>query len=186
MSNNRQEIKIFLYSCLHVWKGDTMKNNINEVMAYNLKAARIRRGWSQEFVARQTGISIRSISRVETGRGVSKKMLEKLSSFYRIPIYSLYEEEECKKEGSTINLIPDDVLLRLVLGNSFVGEIQREAVLRFNDVIQKNAVMYREDIEAILPDVISQKKSYSLADMIACGIAVNRQTLQNVSKIQIA
>ena len=164
-----------------------MSNDINEIVGYNLKVVRVRRGWSQMFVARQTGISVRSISRLETGRGASKKLINQLCSFYKISIHSLYLEEKINtKETSPVNLIPDDVLFRLVLSNSFVGEVQREAVLRFNDVVQKNAVMYREDIEAILPDIISQKKSYSLSDMIACGLAVNRQTLQNVSNIQIA
>lgn len=164
-----------------------MSNNINEIVGYNLKVVRVRRGWSQAFVSRQTGISVRSISRLETGRGASKKLVNQLCSFYQVSIHSLYLDKKVStKEISPVNLIPDDVLFRLVLSNSFVGEVQREAVLRFNDVIQKNAVMFREDIEAILPDIISQKKSYSLSDMIACGLAVNRQTLQNVSNIQIA
>lgn len=162
-----------------------MSYSVNENLGHSLKIIRVRKGWSQSFVSLQTGISIRSISRLETGKGVSKKLISQLCSFYQVPIHSLYSEEKGSEIlVSSVNLIPDDVLLKLMLGNSFVGEIQRETVLRFNDVIQKNAVMFREDIEAILLDVISQKKTYSLVDMIACGLAVNRRTLQNVSKLQ--
>lgn len=163
-----------------------MSNDMNKMIGYNLKAVRVERGWSQAFVAREVGISIRSISRLETGRSVSKKLVKKLCMFYRISINSLYKEEDASKNTvETVDLIPEDVVFRLLLSSSFVGEVQRETVLRFNDSIQKNAVMFRGDIEAILSDVISKKQSYTLVDMIACGLAVNRRTLQNISKMQI-
>ena len=91
-----------------------------------------------------------------------------------------------EKKQQTVDLIPDDVAVRLLCQSTFVGDIQREAVLRFNDAIQKNAVMLREDIEAILPEIISSKKSYSLADIISCCMAVNQRTVKNISKIVVA
>ena len=35
-------------------------------MAENLKKIRIQKNWSQAFVARQLGVTVRTISRVET------------------------------------------------------------------------------------------------------------------------
>lgn len=164
------------------------KNNFNLIIAENLKDIRVERGWSQSFVARQLDISQRTISRAETGCGISKTLLKKLCAFYCIPLGSVYMER-CgreKKEPAQVDLIPDDIAVKLLCQSTFVGDIQREAVLRFNDAIQKKAVMFREDIEAILPDVISDKKSYSLADVISCCMAVNQRTVKNISKIAVA
>lgn len=164
------------------------KSSINQVIAENLKNIRIERGWSQSFVARQLDISQRTVSRAETGCGISKKLLKKLCAFYCIPLGSVYSEKCCRerKEPTQVDLIPDDVAVKLLCQSTFVGDIQREAVLRFNDAIQKNAMMFREDIEAILPDVISSKKSYSLTDVISCCMAVNQRTVKNISKIAVA
>lgn len=164
------------------------KDSLKQVVAENLRDARIARGWSQSFVARQLDISQRTVSRAETGCGISKALLKKLCAFYCIPLGSIYREK-CWQEGKEpvkVDLIPDDVAVRLLCQSTFIGDIQREAVLRFNDSIQRNAVMFREDIEAILPEVISSKKSYSLADIISCCMAVNQRTVKNISKIAVA
>lgn len=64
-------------------------------------------------------------------------------------------------------MIPEDVAVKLLCQSSFVGYIQRESILRFNEFIQKNAIMYREQVEKILPEVISKKQSYTLSDIIS-------------------
>ena len=53
-------------------------DNVNLVVAENLKNIRISRGWSQKFVADQLGIAQRTISRAETGIMVSKRILKML------------------------------------------------------------------------------------------------------------
>ena len=162
---------------------DEMKSTIGK----NLKSARWKKGWSQAFVERQTGISIRTISRAETGCGISKNYLKRLCALYQIPMESVYSDTEQKNSISMqVTPIPDDVAVRLLMQSSFVGDIQREAVLRFNDSIQKNAVMYREQVEDILPEVISERKSYTLSDIVQCCLEVNRRTVQNIAKIAIA
>lgn len=162
------------------------RDNTNQMIAENLKDIRVERGWSQSFVSRQLDISQRTISRAETGCGISKTLLKKLCAFYGIPLDSVYKGKQEEKTSVQVDLIPDDVAIKLLCQSTFVGDIQREAVLRFNDVIQKEAVMFREDIEAILPEVISSKKSYSLADVISCCMAVNQCTVKNISKIAVA
>lgn len=153
--------------------------NHNECIARHLKGERWKRNWSQALVCSNLNISIRTLSRAENGKGISKTTLKKLCSLYQIPISQMYMDVIEKKQ-QTVDLIPDDVAVRLLCQSTFVGDIQREAVLRFNDAIQKNAVMLREDIEAILPDVINSKKSYSLADIISCCMAVNQRTVRNI------
>lgn len=153
--------------------------NHNECIARHLKGERWKRNWSQALVCSNLNISIRTLSRAENGKGISKTTLKKLCSLYQIPISQMYMDVIEKKQ-QTVDLIPDDVAVRLLCQSTFVGDIQREAVLRFNDAIQKNAVMLREDIEAILPEVINSKESYSLADIISCCMAVNQRTVRNI------
>ena len=73
-------------------------DNVNLVVAENLKNIRISRGWSQKFVADQLGIAQRTISRAETGIMVSKRILKKLCSLYQVSVSSIYNECEQKKE----------------------------------------------------------------------------------------
>ncbi len=157
--------------------------NHNECIACHLKSERWKRNWSQAFVCNNLHISIRTLSRAENGKGISKAILMKLCSLYQIPISQMYMDVDLnviEKKRQPVDLIPDEAAVRLLCQSTFVGDIQREAVLRFNDAIQKNAVMFREDIEAILPEVISSKKSYSLADVISCCMAVNQRTVRNI------
>lgn len=67
--------------------------------------------------------------------------------------------------------------------SSFIGDIQRESILRFNDIIQKDGIMYREQVEEILPEVIGKKKSYTLLDIINCCMKINQKTLDKISRM---
>lgn len=160
-------------------------NNMNQLVACNLKIARVRLNWSQAFVANLTGLSIRSISRAETGHSVSKSTLKRLCALYRIDISSLYEPEHKQKEVK-VDLVPESTVLGLLVKNSFISDIQRETLLRFGHAIRKNALMKREDVEAIVPDVISKKQSYTFADIVACCLAVNQQTIHNIKNIVVS
>lgn len=63
-------------------------------------------------------------------------------------------------------MIPDDVALGLLYKHSFMSDLQRETIYRFNDVIKRKGIMTREDVEHIIPEVIEEKKSYTIADII--------------------
>ena len=71
-----------------------MDDNTNRLVGNNLRRERWIRDWSQAFVARQLDISIRTLSRAETGCGISKKILKKLCCLYQIPLAKLYDEKE--------------------------------------------------------------------------------------------
>ena len=164
-----------------------MSNDMNKMIGYNLKTVRIERGWSQEFVAKEVGISIRSLSRLETGRSVSKKMIKRLCLFYRISVEALYKEEDTSKNTiEAVDLIPEDVLIRLLLSSSFMGEVQRETILRFNDAIQREALMMREDVEQMISDILTTKKMYTLSDMITVSMIINQKTLSQIKTLAIA
>lgn len=160
-------------------------DNVNLIVAENLKNIRVGKGWSQAFVANQLGIAQRTISRAECGCGVSKRTLKMLCSMYQVSVASLYEDciQEHPKE---IQVVPDNVAVGLLIKNSFIQDLEREVILRYTNTIQKEALMMREDVEQIIPEVLSSKKLYTLNDIITVCMVVNQKTLSNIRKIAIA
>lgn len=160
-------------------------DNVNLLVADNLKSIRISKGWSQSFVANQLGIAQRTISRAECGCGVSKRTLEMLCSMYQVSVASIYGE--CVQEKPReVQVIPDDVAVGLLIRNSFIQDLEQEVILRYTDTIGKEALMMREDVERIIPEALSHKKSYTLADVITACMMVNQKTLSRIRKIAIA
>ena len=160
-------------------------DNVNLLVADNLKRIRISKGWSQSFVANQLGIAQRTISRAECGCGVSKRTLEMLCSMYQVSVASIYGE--CVQENPReVQVVPDDVAVGLLIRNSFIKDLEQEVILRYTDTIGKEALMMREDVERIIPEALSHKKSYTLSDVITAGMMVNQKTLSNIRKFVIA
>lgn len=157
-------------------------DNVNSLVADNLKRIRISKGWSQSFVANQLGIAQRTISRAECGCGVSKRTLEMLCSMYQVSVASIYGE--CvQEEPREVQIIPDDVAVGLLIRNSFIQDLEQEVILRYTDTIGKQALMLREDVERIIPEALSHKKSYTLADVITACMMVNQKTLSKIRKL---
>ena len=157
-------------------------DNVNSLVADNLKRIRISKGWSQSFVANQLGIAQRTISRAECGCGVSKRTLEMLCSMYQVSVASIYGE--CVQENPReVQIIPDDIAVGLLIRNSFIQDLEQEVILRYTDTIGKEALMMREDVERIIPEALSHKKSYTLADVITACMMVNQKTLSKIRKL---
>lgn len=157
-------------------------DNVNLLVADNLKRIRISKGWSQSFVANQLGIAQRTISRAECGCGVSKRTLEMLCSIYQVSVASIYGK--CvQEEPREVQIIPDDVAVGLLIRNSFIQDLEQEVILRYTDTIGKEALMKREDVERIIPEALSHKKSYTLADVITACMMVNQKTLSKIRKL---
>ena len=160
-------------------------DNVNLLVADNLKRIRISKGWSQSFVANQLGIAQRTISRAECGCGVSKRTLEMLCSMYQVSVASIYGE--CVQENPReVQVVPDDVAVGLLVRNSFIKDLEQEVILRYTDTIGKQALMLREDVERIIQEALSHKKSYTLADVITACMVVNQKTLSKIRKMAVA
>lgn len=160
-------------------------DNVNLLVADNLKRIRISKGGSQSFVANQLGIAQRTISRAECGCGVSKRTLEMLCSIYQVSVASIYGE--CVQENPReVQVVPDDVAVGLLIRNSFIKDLEQEVILRYTDTIGKQALMLREDVERIIPEALSHKKSYTLADVITACMVVNQKTLSKIRKMAVA
>ena len=160
-------------------------DNVNVIVAENLKSIRVSKGWSQSFVADQLGIAQRTISRAECGCGVSKRTLKMLCNLYQVNMATLYNE--CVQETPRgTQVVPDDVAVKLLIRNSFIQDLEQEVILRYTDTIQKEALLMREDIENIIPEALTMKKSYSLQDVISACMLVNQKTLSKVRNMAIA
>ena len=158
--------------------------NVNLIVAENLKSIRISKGWSQSFVAGQLGIAQRTISRAECGCGVSKRTLKMLCNLYQINMSTLYNESVQEQPRGT-QVVPDDVAVGLLIRNSFIQDLEQEIILRYTDVIQKEALMMRSDIEQIIPEALTLKKSYSMQDIITACMLINQKTLTNIRQLAI-
>lgn len=160
-------------------------DNVNVIVAENLKRIRVGKGWSQSFVADQLGIAQRTISRAECGCGISKRTLKMLCSLYQVTVASVYDE--CvQEEPRGIQVVPDEVAVGLLIRNSFIQDLEQEVILRYTDTIQKEALMMREDIEQIIPEALVPKKSYTIADVITACMLTNQRTLSNIRQLAIA
>jgi transcriptional regulator with XRE-family HTH domain len=69
--------------------GDVNMDN-RKIIANNLKKIRIKKNYSQAFVANQIGVSQRTITRAETVGNISDKVLKRLCMFYKISLSELY------------------------------------------------------------------------------------------------
>ena len=160
-------------------------DNVNVIVAENLKSIRVSKGWSQSFVAEQLGIAQRTISRAECGCGVSKRTLKMLCNLYQVNMDTLYNE--CVQETPRgTQVVPDDVATALLIKTSFMQSFEQEVILRYTDIIQKEALMMRTDVEQIIPEALTMKKSYSLQDVISACMLVNQKTLSKVRNMAIA
>ena len=162
-----------------------MNNNVNVIVAENLKSIRLSKGWSQKFVADQLGVAQRTVSRAECGCTISKRTLRLLASLYQVDMATLYNE--CVQElPRGTQVVPDDVATALLIKTSFMQSFKQEVILRYTDIIQKEALMMRTDVEQIIPEALTMKKSYSLQDVISACMLVNQKTLSKVRNMAIA
>lgn len=150
-----------------------------DIIAVNLRNLRLQRGWTQEFVANQLQISQRTISRAENGAGLSRDTMKRLCSLYQISMQYLYEEQHNERVPS-VDIIPEDVALRLLVKNSFINDLQSETVRRYNDKVSRDAIMTRTEVENIIREYASGRNTFTMADIVQCGMLVNQSTIHNI------
>jgi len=69
----------------------------------NLKKLRLELKWSQEKLAELSGLSIRTIQRIENGETASIESLAALSSVFRIDFYSGADNDQREQEDKYID-----------------------------------------------------------------------------------
>ena len=66
-----------------------------EVLATNMRVKRAERGWTQEFLAFETGLHRTFITHCESGmRNISLDNIEKIARAFNVPIADLFLQQE--------------------------------------------------------------------------------------------
>lgn len=63
-----------------------------------IRKLRLQRGWSQEQLAQMSGLSVRTIQRLERGQKAGLESLKSLASVFDVDLSNLYEETAMKSE----------------------------------------------------------------------------------------
>ncbi len=98
----------------------------------------------------------------------------------------LFDSSKIGHENETKEIVSEDDVIKLLYRGGFIKDLEHEIVLRYTDKVQSEALMMREDIEQIIPEALSDKKMYTLADVITACMAVNQKTLFKVRNVAIA
>lgn len=68
-----------------------------------IRKLRLQRGWSQEQLAEFSGLSIRTIQRIERGQRAGLDTLKSLAAVFEVPLASLQPEETTMSQPSTLS-----------------------------------------------------------------------------------
>jgi transcriptional regulator with XRE-family HTH domain len=74
-----------------------MRGDIMKVDSKRIREERVRRAWSQEHVAVISGLSLRTIQRIENTGGASNESIAALASVLAIPVEQLILASDFKK-----------------------------------------------------------------------------------------
>ena len=160
-------------------------DNINSLVADNLKRIRISKGWSQSFVANQLGIAQRTISRAECGCGCSDRTLRLLANMYQVHISSLYEIKKVD-EKKYLDIVPANVIAGMLANNTFFSDLELEVIRRFVELSKREAGMTRDDASYVVKEILPDKKSYTYDDIVTACLMTNQKTLMKIGRLNLA
>jgi len=63
-----------------------------------IRKLRLQRGWSQEQLTEMSGLSVRTIQRLERGKRAGLESLKSLAAVFDVELSNLYEDTEMKAE----------------------------------------------------------------------------------------
>lgn len=68
-----------------------------------VRKLRLQRGWSQEQLAQLSGLSVRTIQRIERGKKAGLESLKSLAAVFEVDLTHLYEEPEMTNQDLSLN-----------------------------------------------------------------------------------
>ncbi len=74
-----------------------------------VRKLRLRRGWSQEQLAQMSGLSVRTVQRIERNQGGSVESLKSLAAVFKVDFTSLIRENQMTNETDKIS--PDEEIV---------------------------------------------------------------------------
>lgn len=66
-----------------------------------VRKLRLKRGWSQEQLAEMSGLSVRTIQRIERGQGPGLESSKSLAAVFEVPVTALRQEDDIMTEAKT-------------------------------------------------------------------------------------
>lgn len=63
-----------------------------------VRKLRLQKGWSQEQLAEMSGLSVRTIQRIERGKKAGLESLKSLAAVFDVELSNLYEDTEMKSD----------------------------------------------------------------------------------------
>ena len=152
-----------------------LHSELNNVIAENLKNERMKRGWSQRFVADQTNLSVRTVSRCENGK-LSEYTLKVLCRLYSIGPMDACRAEVHPEDSFGASTISPTRIMSLLANSKLIQDIQREIVLSLLQAMKTESFISREQIKNTVFNSIGRKNTYTIEDMVKCGQEVNSLT----------
>lgn len=73
-----------------------------------VRKLRLKRGWSQEQLAEMSGLSVRTIQRIERGQGPGLESSKSLAAVFEVPVTALRQEDDIMTEAKTPTRISSD------------------------------------------------------------------------------
>ncbi|PXF32448.1 XRE family transcriptional regulator [Pokkaliibacter plantistimulans] len=77
-----------------------------------VRKLRLQRGWSQEQLAQLTGLSVRTIQRIERGQNPGLESLNALAAVFEVPLSQLQTESDMPTHTSDSQPTADDAVSR--------------------------------------------------------------------------
>ena len=66
-----------------------------------VRKLRLQRGWSQEYLAEISGLSVRTIQRIERGQKAGLESLNALAAVFEVQLSQLHEDTEMNEQNMT-------------------------------------------------------------------------------------
>lgn len=73
-----------------------------------VRKLRLKRGWSQEQLAEMSGLSVRTIQRIERGQGPGLESSKSLAAVFEVPVTALRQEDDIMTEAKTSTRISSE------------------------------------------------------------------------------
>ena len=114
----------------------------------NIRQRRLEKGWSQEELARHSGLITRTIQRIEAGQQAGLESLKCLAAVFETSISELMQEQTMSNQAQTDKL-----------RKPIINEIEREAIEFAQSLVSGPAKRQKDPLSKIERDAINYARN---------------------------
>lgn len=103
-----------VFECLNLWHKGLTKTGLT---AMSIKQRRIKKEWSQEQLAQLSGLSTRTIQRIEAGHSAGLESLKSLAAVFETSVSALMKEQTMTDQQKAVQH-----------SRTLINSIEREAI----------------------------------------------------------